>query len=64
MNGLYKVKIITPLGGSPNFPPNLSCDGGMWGGGGAKAPAKIFEIEALNNAILDPIFSIVGAKFL
>ena len=62
MSGLYKVKIITPLGGSPNFPPNLSCDGGM--GGGAKAPAKIFEIEALNNAILDPIFSIVGAKFL
>ena len=63
MSGLYKVKIITPLGGSPNFPQNLSCNGGMWGGR-AKAPAKIFEIEALNNAILDPIFSIVGAKLL
>ena len=62
MSGLCKVKIITPLGGSPNFPPNLSCDGGMVGGG-AKAPAKMFEIEALNNAILDPNFSIVGAKF-
>ena len=61
MSGLYKVKIITPLGGSPNFPPNLSFDSGM--GGGKKAPAKIFEIEALNNAILDPNFSVVGAKF-
>ena len=61
MSGLFTVKIIAPLGESPNFPPNLSCDGGM--GGGAKAPAKIFEIEALNNAILDPNFSIVGVKF-